>query len=250
MPPAPAVALIPARLASSRLPGKMLLAQTGKPVIVHVLEQVKRCRGLVRVVVCADDESICAAVHAHGGEAILTSVDHPNGTSRLAEAADLLNLAPDTVVVNVQGDEPEIEPEVVERLVAEMLAHPAVPMGTVATPFPAGDSPLDPNIVKVVVSQHKRALYFSRAPIPWNRDAAAPGACQKHMGLYAYRRHFLPLYAAMAPTPLEQAEKLEQLRVLENGHPIAVITAQAAPAGIDTQEQYEAFARRWRARSA
>lgn len=244
--PSFAVALIPARMASSRLPGKMLLAQTGKPVIVHVMEQVRRCKSLARVVVCADDEAICAAVRAAGGEAVLTLASHPNGTSRLAEAADLLGLAADTIVVNVQGDEPEIEPEVVDRLVAEMMAHPSVPMGTVATDFPAGDSAMDPNIVKVVVSQLGRALYFSRAPIPWDRDAGAPGACRKHMGLYAYRRGFLPVYASLAPTPLEQAEKLEQLRVLEHGHPIAVIEAQASPAGIDTQEQYEAFVKRWR----
>ncbi len=244
----PVVALIPARHASSRLPGKMLLAETGKPVIVHVLERARECQSLMRVVVCADDARICEAVAAHGGEAILTRADHPNGTSRLAEAADLLALSPDTVVVNIQGDEPEIEPEVVDRLVAEMLAHPTVPMGTVATPFPAGDKATDPNIVKVVLSQHRRALYFSRAPIPWDRDAGTPGACLKHMGLYAYRRWFLPTYAAMAPTPLEQAEKLEQLRVLENGHAICVIEAAASPAGIDTREQYEAFVKRFNAR--
>jgi 3-deoxy-manno-octulosonate cytidylyltransferase (CMP-KDO synthetase) len=256
-----AIAVIPARYAAQRFPGKPLADQTGKPLIQHVVEQVRRTRNVVRIIVATDDARIADAVASFGGEAMMTRADHPNGTARIAEvvaelerqqaqtkvgepAADL----PD-IIVNVQGDEPEIEPGVIDQLV-EGLAHDRdAPMATLASPFAPGEDPADPNIVKLVVDQHGRAMYFSRSVIPLDRDRAG-ARLLKHPGLYAYRRRFLPTYLALPATPLEQAEKLEQLRALEHGHRIAVIRVRTAHHGIDTPEQYAAFVERYRAASA
>jgi len=252
-----AVGIIPARLASSRFPEKVLASETGRPLIAHVLEQACRASTLGAVYVAADDRRIVEAVERAGGRAILTRVDHPNGTSRLAEAlgAVTAGLPADErpeIVVNIQGDEPEIEPETIDAAVELLARSPWAEVATIATPFAAGESPLDPNLVKVVLGEGGRALYFSRAPIPLHRDAASgapPRATPlRHVGLYAYRAAFLPAFAAWPPSPLEETESLEQLRVLERGHGIAVSVRTVTSQGIDTAEQYAAFVRRTQSR--
>lgn len=242
----PALAILPARYASTRLPGKPLLAQTGKPLIQHVVEQVTQAKSVGRVIVATDDERIFDAVEGFGGEAVMTHSDHPNGTSRLAEVVQTLGCEPDQLVLNVQGDEPEIDPGVIDALVEAMRADAELPMGTVAAPLTDPDDIANPNVVKVVCDHRSRALYFSRSPIPYHRDpddSAAPPYL-RHLGLYAYRAAFLPVYAALPETPLEQTEKLEQLRALEHGHAIAVARTDHAHSGIDTPEQYAAFVAR------
>jgi 3-deoxy-manno-octulosonate cytidylyltransferase (CMP-KDO synthetase) len=237
------VAIIPARFASTRLPGKPLLDRTGKPLVVHVAERAAAARSIHRILIATDDSRIAAAVQSHGFEAVMTRGDHPNGTSRIAEAAAMLAAEVD-IIVNVQGDEPQIEPAVIDAAV-ERLAGGDEPMATIASPFAADEDPADPSIVKVVVDQRGRAMYFSRALIPFDRDTGTskpdPSMYLKHIGLYAYRRDFLPVYIALPPTPAEQREKLEQLRVLEHGYCIAVARAHVDRHGIDTPDQYEAF---------
>jgi 3-deoxy-manno-octulosonate cytidylyltransferase (CMP-KDO synthetase) len=244
-----AVAILPARYAASRLPGKPLLAETGTPLICHVMQQALKAKTLKAAMVATDDPRIFDAVTAAGYAAVMTRADHPNGTSRIAEVAAALPSSID-IIVNVQGDEPEIDPALIDAVV-NRLADGNEPMATLAGPFAADEDPSNPNIVKVVVSQQGRALYFSRALIPFNRDnEKLPGAGVqplKHAGLYAYRREFLDVYTNLSPTPAEQLEKLEQLRALEHGHPIAVVTAPFAHQGIDTPQQYAAFVARWRA---
>ncbi|MFK7788954.1 MAG: 3-deoxy-manno-octulosonate cytidylyltransferase [Phycisphaeraceae bacterium] len=243
-----AIAIIPARMSSTRLPGKPLLAQTGKPLIQHVVENASLAKSLDRIVVATDDQVIIDAVRAFGGEAVLTG-EHPNGTSRLAEALTLID-ANHEFIINVQGDEPEIDPLVIDALVAGIAADSTAPMATLCSRFAEGEDPANPNIVKLVRDVHGRAMYFSRSLIPMDRDAggvsATPQAAYwKHPGLYAYRRDFLvTTYPTLSPTPLEELEKLEQLRVLEHGHAIAVIEANAPEPGIDTPEQYAAFVER------
>jgi 3-deoxy-manno-octulosonate cytidylyltransferase (CMP-KDO synthetase) len=245
-PPAnPVVAIIPARLGSTRFPGKMLASATGRPLVQHVREAALRARGISRVVVATDSDEIAAAVRGFGGEAVLTSATHTNGTSRLAEAASILGLEDGAIVVNVQGDEPELDPGLIDLAIATLVESGA-DVATVASPFGEGQDPADPNIVKVVLDGRGRALYFSRSLIPHDRDAS--GACGarplKHVGLYAYSFGFLRRYVSLPETPLECTEKLEQLRVLEHGHTIAVAVAEAHHVGIDTPGQYEAFVRR------
>lgn len=240
-----AVAIIPARLGSTRLPRKVLLDRTGKPLIQHVWEAAKQASGVSRVVIATDDDRVLAAAKGFGAETVLTSTDHPNGTSRLSEAAAKLGLAGDQVIVNVQGDEPEVEPEAIDGAIAT-ARQPGCSIGTVAVPFQKGENPRDPNCVKVVVDLQGRALYFSRSMIPFDRDAkgGADAACLRHVGLYAYTREFLDCYVRLAPTPLERAEQLEQLRALQHGYSIGVAVRPFARIGIDTAEQYEAFVRR------
>ena len=237
-----AIAIIPARYGSTRLPGKPLLAETGEPLIRHVVEAVRGAKRIDRVVVATDDRRILDAVVGFGGEAIMTSADHRCGTDRIAEAAEILNLPEDEIVVNVQGDEPEIPPACVDRLV-ELIAGSDAPMATLASPLPA-EQAQDPNKVKVVLDSRSLALYFSRAAIPHDRDKTADVRYLLHVGVYAYRVGFLRRFAAAAPTPLEQAEKLEQLRALENGWAIAVAVVDYHGAGIDTPEDYKAFVMR------
>ena len=214
------IVIIPARYASTRLPGKPLLAETGKSLIQHVVEAARGAKRAERVVVATDDRRIFDAVTGFGGEAVMTGESCRTGTDRLAEAAGALGLDDGAIVVNVQGDEPEMPPECIDRLV-ELLEASGAPMATLAAPLPA-DEAGDPDKVKVVVSAGGRALYFSRAPIPFDRAGAGRGEYLLHLGIYAYRKKFLVEFAAMARTPAEQAEKLEQLRALENGRAIAV----------------------------
>ncbi|MDX1565041.1 MAG: 3-deoxy-manno-octulosonate cytidylyltransferase, partial [Phycisphaeraceae bacterium] len=192
-----------------------------------------------RVIVATDHKQIQRAVQVHTHEAMLTRRDHPNGTCRVAEVAEAFGEEVD-LIVNVQGDEPMIEPELIGNLIARMRDGDE-PMGTVASPFADDEDPADPNIVKVVLDQAGRAMYFSRALIPHDRDGRWEGRPLKHVGLYAYRRPFLPVYVSLPPTPAETAEKLEQLRALEHGHRIAVLEATVAHHGIDTEAQYKQF---------
>jgi 3-deoxy-manno-octulosonate cytidylyltransferase (CMP-KDO synthetase) len=244
---AEAIAVIPARYASVRFPGKVLADRTGKPLIQHVYEQVTAARSVGRVVVAADDERIVHAVEGFGGEAVLTRPDHANGTSRIAEVAPALG-AP--VIVNVQADEPEIEPGLIDLAVQTLHEHAACVVSTLGSPFSAEEDPADPNIVKVVVGAAGTALYFSRALIPHDRDGTSRPGPLKHVGMYVYRAEFLETFVGLAPTPLEQAERLEQLRILEHGYDIAVAVAEARFHGIDTPQQYDEFVERFTLRAS
>ena len=239
-----ATAIVPARLEAQRFPNKPLKDDTGLPLIVHVVRRVEQAATIGRVVVATDAPAIADAVRGHGGEAVMTG-QHPNGTSRVADAATRLGLPPDALVVNVQGDEPEVPPDTIDRLARGLAADPEAPMATLASPLAAGEDADDPNLVKVVVDQRGRAMLFSRSRIPFPRSTDTPPPL-KHPGLYAYRRSFLDVYVGLPPTTGELAEKLEQLRVLEHGHPIRIIPAPAPHPGIDTPEQYAAFVERHR----
>jgi len=250
MPRKPAiVAIIPARLASSRLPGKVLLAQTGRTLIQHVVEAASTAKSLQRVVVATDAPEVAAAVRAFGGEVVMTRVDHPNGTSRLAEAARKLKLKAEDLVVNVQGDEPEMERSLIDAAVKALLKSGAE-VATVGIPFSPQDDPSNPNIVKVVAAKSGAALYFSRSRIPFVRDAGTEQSPPlRHVGLYVYRAGFLQRYVKLTPAPMEVVENLEQLRVLWHGYRVQVALCKGrVPAGIDTGEQYDAFVARWNAR--
>ncbi|HEY2560361.1 MAG TPA: 3-deoxy-manno-octulosonate cytidylyltransferase [Caldimonas sp.] len=239
------VVLIPARLASSRLPRKALADIGGVPMIVHVARRAAASKAS-RVVVAADDDEIVAACGAHGIAALLTSKDHASGSDRIAEASATLGLADDELVVNVQGDEPLIEPALIDAC-AELLAErDDCVMSTAAHAIVDRADFENPNIVKVVVDALGRALYFSRAPIPWPREAATsqlrsmPTAPLRHVGLYAYRAGFLRRFPRLSASPLEEIERLEQLRVLWHGERIAVhISALAPGVGVDTADDLE-----------
>jgi 3-deoxy-manno-octulosonate cytidylyltransferase (CMP-KDO synthetase) len=252
------LAIIPARYDSSRFPGKPLANRTGRPLIQHVVEQVRLAKSIDRIVVATDDQRIYDAVAGFGGEVMMTQKDHPNGTSRLGEVVQCLDNVPD-VVVNVQGDEPEIEPWVIDRLAEGLRSQPpwdqssgrgGPPMATLGSSFAPDEDPADTNIVKLVVDRQGMAMYFSRSLIPFPReDQGRPSPrTLKHPGLYAYRPEFLVHYPTLKPTEMEQIECLEQLRVLEHGYQIAVVAADVRHHGIDTPEQYEAFVRRYEAR--
>lgn len=249
------VAIIPARLGSTRLPGKVLLDATGWPLIRHVWTSARAASRLSRVVIATDDPRVREACAGFGAECVMTRTDHPNGTSRLGEAATALGLSGDDLVVNVQGDEPEVEPEAIDGAVEALLRLESTPagcsIGTVAVPFGPGEDARDPNCVKVVTGLDGAALYFSRSLLPFDRDGRGGDDARplRHVGLYVYRRQFLDEYLSMAPTPLERAEQLEQLRALQHGRRIAVALRPFARIGIDTPEQYRAFVERWRARS-
>lgn len=247
------LAIIPARYDSSRFPGKPLANRTGRTLIQHVVEQVRLAKSIERIVVATDDQRIYDAVMGFGGEVMMTRQDHPNGTSRLGEVVERLDNVPD-VVVNVQGDEPEIEPSVIDRLVQCLASQPpwdqgGAPMATLASSFAPDENPADSNIVKLVVDQQGMAMYFSRSLIPFRREDQSHPRLKplKHPGLYAYRPDFLLHYLTLKPTELEQIECLEQLRVLEHGYRIAVVQADVRHHGIDTPEQYEAFVKRFEA---
>ncbi|MFN7019847.1 MAG: 3-deoxy-manno-octulosonate cytidylyltransferase [Phycisphaerales bacterium] len=247
-----AVGFIPARLGSTRFPGKVLADRTGMPLIRHVWESARGAKSLTRLVVATDDERVAESARGFGAEAVLTGADHPNGTSRIAEAAAKLGLEDDRLVVNVQGDEPELEPGVIDESVRSLLALEGAGacVGTCASPMDPGENAGDPNVVKVVRDRRGMAMYFSRAEIPFDRDAAGSIVRLRHVGVYAYRRAFLERYLRMEPTDAERAERLEQLRVLEHGHGIAVGVYKTRQTGIDTPEQYTAFVERWRSRRA
>ena len=236
------IAIIPVRMGSTRFPGKALADRTGRTLTQHVWERTLEAGSISRVIIALDDERIARAVDAFGGEWRMTRLDHPNGTSRIAEVAEHVDAE---IIVNVQGDEPEIDPALIDLAVETLRACPDCAAATLASPFEAGEDPRDVNIVKVVLDRAGRALYFSRSPIPGSRpDAVVAAPPLRHVGLYVYRRDFLLRYPTLEPTPLERTESLEQLRLLEHGERIAVAIAQATHAGIDTPEQYEAFVAR------
>ena len=224
--------VIPARYASTRLPGKPLADICGKPMICRVLERARCARKPDKVIVATDDERICDAVRAEGGEALMTRTDHLTGTDRLAEVAEAYPAV--DLIVNVQGDEPLIEPSVIDDLIAPFEMDENLPMATVMTRMEDAEEQLDPNNVKVIVDKLGYALYFSRSLVPYPRAAAGP--VYKHIGIYAYRRDFLLRYARLEPTPLEKAESLEQLRALENGYGIRVLETDCRFVGVDTAE--------------
>ena len=241
------VALLPARSASTRLPGKPLADIAGKPMIVRVAEQASRSNA-ARIVVATDDATIVDAVHAHGFEALLTSADHPTGTDRLSEASTLLELPDDAIVVNVQGDEPLIDPALINAVADLLASRPDAAIATCAAPISDAERLFDPNAVKVVCAHDGKALYFSRAPIPWARDALAKGErviapglpAWHHIGLYAYRVGFLRAFPNLPQGMLERYEMLEQLRALEYGHTILVHLTDSAPApGVDTPDDLD-----------
>jgi 3-deoxy-manno-octulosonate cytidylyltransferase (CMP-KDO synthetase) len=246
------VGVIPARFASTRLPGKPLLSDTGRPLIQHVIEAARRAKSLDRIIVATDDRRIAEAVASFGGEAVMTRTDHATGTDRVAEVAAQLRGA--RIIVNLQGDEPEVSGEALDRVVALLEGDPEAPMATLATAIRDEAIYRDPACVKVVCSARGRALYFSRSPIPCHRDGLPDPASSPrpiaylHLGLYAYRREFLLSIGSLPPSPLEAAEKLEQLRVLDAGYPIAVGIVEEASVGIDTPEEYRRFVERWRVR--
>jgi 3-deoxy-manno-octulosonate cytidylyltransferase (CMP-KDO synthetase) len=238
--------LIPARLASTRLPNKPLADIAGKPMVVRVAERA-RSSSAQAVVVAADSPSIVEACAAHGVQAVLTGVDHPSGTDRLAEASRKLGLADSHVVVNVQGDEPLIDPALIDAVAALLDGAGDAVMSTAAHPITSVAEFTNPNVVKVVTDARQLALYFSRAPIPWWRDGYAGGIASlpeaaplRHVGIYGYRCDFLRAFPLLPPAPLEQLEALEQLRALWHGHRIAVhVTADAPGPGVDTPEDLE-----------
>ena len=233
--------VIPARFASTRLPGKVLAPVGGRPMIEHVY-RLAVLSGAHEVVVATDDERVRAVCSAFGAAVELTSPDHPSGTDRIAEVARLRHWDDDSIVVNVQADEPLLPPALIDQAAALLAGDPAADIATLCTPITAIDDYLDPDVVKVVTRADGRALYFSRAPIPWNRDGAAAGLAsqqdwrgsRRHIGIYAYRIGALRRLAASGPTPLEQIERLEQLRALQSGLAIAVAEAIEAPGpGVD-----------------
>jgi len=243
--------VIPARYASTRLPGKALLDIAGKPMVVHVAERA-RASGAGEVCVATDDERILRAVRQHGHDAVMTRADHASGTDRLAEVAQLRGWAPERIVVNVQGDEPRIAPGLIHDVAQILADHPDADMSTACHPIRNARELFDPNCVKVVLGRTGEALYFSRATVPWARDAfARERSCvpdglpiYRHIGLYAYRCAFLCGYPRLSAPAIEKFEALEQLRALWHGHRIRVAITEVSPEpGVDTPEDLEAVRR-------
>jgi 3-deoxy-manno-octulosonate cytidylyltransferase (CMP-KDO synthetase) len=261
------VACIPARYSSTRFPGKVLAKDTGKFLIQHTYEQARLAKLPERVIIATDDEKVVAAAYSFGAQCVLTAIEHQSGTDRIAEAVAQMDA---DIVVNLQADEPEIEPANIDYVARLLIENPDYPMATLAADFERAEQIADPNIVKVIVAwsiQREagrkklnakryppnancgRAIYFSRAPIPYDRDAQGTGQIgqyKRHLGIYAYRKDFLLKITALPQTPLEKIEKLEQLRVIENGFGILVGKVKHTCDGIDTPEQYAAFVRRQR----
>ena len=235
--------IVPARFASTRLPGKPLLDETGKPLIIHVLDNISAAENIDQVVVATDDDRIMQTVSNSNYKAVMTRVDHNSGTDRLAEAAENLQLADDDIVINVQGDEPDIPPTLIENL-RDMIIKSDAPFATLCTKLDANLAD-DPNKVKVVFDSQEpaQALYFSRAKIPFDRDQDQQVQHYLHIGIYAYRVWFLKKFADLPASTLEQIEKLEQLRALENGYKIAIAPVEYAGNGIDTPADYADFVR-------
>jgi 3-deoxy-manno-octulosonate cytidylyltransferase (CMP-KDO synthetase) len=228
------VGIVPARYASTRLPGKPLVLIQNRPMIQHVYERALKAASLERLVVATDDSRIHDAVIAFGGEVLMTSADHASGTDRVAEAARRLLLAEDALVVNIQGDEPLLEPQMVDELVAALSRAEDAPMATLAHPGTGSTDLHDPAVVKVVFDRRRQALYFSRAPIPAHRDGTATPTYFKHLGFYAYRNAFLQQFTKLPAGVLENLERLEQLRALEHGFPILVVITAFDSISVDT----------------
>ena len=234
------VGILPARWDSSRFPGKPLHPLLGKPLLHHTWERCRDCKLLDELLVATDDERIRAAAESFGARVVMTSPDHPTGTDRIAEA---VAAEPDaTHIVNIQGDEPLIEPALIDELAETIASDPLLDMATAANPLDPDDPSLgDPNVVKVVVSLDSRALYFSRSAIPFFRNPVPELPVLRHKGIYAYRRDFLEHFVSWPPSPLEQAESLEQLRALENGASIHVVETEDTSIGLDAPDQIPAI---------
>ena len=285
------IAVIPARYSSTRLAGKVLAKDTGKFLIQHTWEQACKAKLPEKVIIAADDEKIIAAAKSFGADCVLTSVEHKSGTDRIAEAVQKLadseqrtadrknlnatpyTLNPDDVVVNIQGDEPEIDPAYIDKVAQLLVDNPDYPMSTLAAPIKTAADVANPNIVKVIVAYSGqrtansqklnaerctlnadvgRAIYFSRSPIPYDRESGGIGDITqylRHLGIYAYRKEFLLKITSLPQTPLEKTEKLEQLRAIENGYGILVGKVEHTTDGIDTPEQYAEFVKRYKKRS-
>lgn len=247
------LAVIPARYASTRLPGKPLLSDTGRTLIEHVVEAARQSTRLTQVIVATDDQRIFDAVKSFGGEVVMTRADHVSGTDRVAEAARQLGFVQNSdLVINLQGDEPEITAETIDTLIEVMSKRPEAVMATLATPIYDESVYRDPSCVKVVKDDGGYALYFSRSPIPYHRDGKPSEGMPwglLHIGLYAFRGRFLQQVATMPAADLENAEKLEQLRVMENGHRIALGLVSSHTPGVDTPEDYARFVARYKSGS-
>jgi 3-deoxy-manno-octulosonate cytidylyltransferase (CMP-KDO synthetase) len=230
-----AVAVIPARFASQRFPGKVIAPLAGKPLVYHTYLQTARANLISRVIVATDDDRVVEALQPYDVEVVMTRPDHPTGTDRIAEVAENLS---ESIIVNVQGDEPLVDPDTIDRAVEKLAAHPETVMATARHALHDARDIDDPNVVKVVTDRHGRALYFSRHAIPYIRaeeDTGGDGVTHwQHIGLYVFRREFLLSYPSLPPTPLELLERLEQLRVLENGYAIAVVDTEHKSIGVDT----------------
>jgi 3-deoxy-manno-octulosonate cytidylyltransferase (CMP-KDO synthetase) len=261
------LAVIPARYSSTRLPGKVLSKDTGKFLIQHTYEQVCKAKLPKRIIIAADDEKIIAAAQSFGAECMLTSTEHQSGTDRIAEVASEIDA---DIIVNVQADEPEIDPAGIDKVAQLLVDNPDYPMATLAAPINNANDVANPNIVKVIVAynvqrtvtgselktQHSKlktncglAIYFSRSPIPYDRQTAGIGDLKiylRHLGIYAYRRDFLLKFTTLPQTPLEKIEKLEQLRAIENGFGILVGKVEHTCDGIDTPQQYAEFVKRYK----
>jgi len=240
------VVCIPARYDSTRFPGKVLARETGKYLVQHTYEQACKARLPKRVIIAADDERIVAAAETFGADCVLTSASHQSGTDRIAEAVADLDA---DIVINVQGDEPEIDPAHIDELARLLLDNPDAAMATLATRLRQAEQVPDPNVVKAIVDTRGKAIYFSRCPIPYDRGNGGIGPADqylRHIGIYAYRKDFLLKLTTLPQTPLEKLEKLEQLRVIENGFSILVGIVKDTSEGIDTPPQYAAFVERYR----
>ncbi|HEX05121.1 MAG TPA: 3-deoxy-manno-octulosonate cytidylyltransferase [Bacteroidetes bacterium] len=231
------IAVIPARFASTRFPGKMLADLAGEPLVLRTWRNTLLCKTVERVIVATDDERIASIIHEAGGEAVMTDPELPSGTDRINQAISELEA---DIVVNVQGDEPMLPAELVDNTVALLLNNPEADAATAATPLRVEEY-TDPNVVKITCTEQNKALYFSRAPIPYSRDSEMPeDLALRHIGLYVYRRNTLTRFCSLPPSPLEECERLEQLRLLEDGGTMLVHIAQnAGPGGIDTPTDLE-----------
>jgi 3-deoxy-manno-octulosonate cytidylyltransferase (CMP-KDO synthetase) len=261
------IAVIPARYSSTRLAGKVLAKETGKFLIQHTWEQACKAKLPEKVIIAADDEKIVAAAKSFGAECVLTSIEHKSGTDRIAEAVADLDA---DIIVNIQGDEPEINPAYIDKVAKLLVDNPDYPMSTLVAPFENAEDIANPNIVKVIIADSEqqtadkkklktqnsklktdcgRAIYFSRSPIPYDRESGGIGNVKqylRHLGIYAYRKEFLLKITSLPQTPLEKIEKLEQLRVIENGFGILIGKVEHTTDGIDTPEQYAEFVKRYK----
>ena len=239
------IACIPARYDSTRFPAKVLADDTGKFLIRHTWEQACKAELPEMVLIAADDERIATAAKSFGADCVLTRADHKSGTDRIAEAVEDIDCE---IIVNIQADEPEIDPADIDLLGRLLIDRPDAPMATLTADFESAEQIADPNIVKVITDSSGRAIYFSRSPIPYNRAAGGIGHVHqylRHIGIYAYRKDFLLKITSMPQSSLEKAEKLEQLRAVENGYTILVAKARGVCEGIDTYEQYAEFVKRY-----
>ncbi|HTX34414.1 MAG TPA: 3-deoxy-manno-octulosonate cytidylyltransferase [Bryobacteraceae bacterium] len=237
--------VVPARFASSRFPGKVLAPISSKSMLQHVFERASLARYLTSTIIATDDQRVYDAARGFGAPVRMTRSDHPSGTDRVAEVASAESAS---IVVNIQGDEPLIDPDAIDAAILPLIHDSEVAMATLKKRIEDPREIGDPNVVKVVTNRAGDAIYFSRCPIPFVRDPAAPGMHFKHIGLYVYRRDFLLSYSSLPIGPLERAERLEQLRALENGHPIRVVETEYESVGVDTPEDLARVARLFEAR--